>query len=125
MKKKTLAPKKPARPAAAAKPSSAAKKPALRAEAAGEFWTMRLYVAGQSPKSIAAISNLRRICDQHVPGRYAVEIVDLLRNPELARADQIVAIPTLVKKLPIPVRHIIGDLSATDRVVVSLELSST
>ncbi len=85
---------------------------------------MRLYVAGQSPKSLSAIANLQRICDEHLRGRYEVEIVDLLRNPEMARADQIVAIPTLVKKLPVPVRHIIGDLSATERVVVSLELSS-
>lgn len=124
MKKKSNQPKKAARPAVSAKRSAAKKKKSAPREADHEFWTMRLYVAGQSPKSIAAISNLRRICDQHVPGRYEVEIVDLLRNPELARADQIVAIPTLVKKLPIPVRHIIGDLSATDRVVISLELSS-
>ena len=85
---------------------------------------MRLYVAGQSPRSLAAISNLRRICDDHIPGRYEVEIVDLMRHPELAKADQIVAVPTLVKKLPMPVRHIIGDLSATERVVISLELRS-
>jgi circadian clock protein KaiB len=83
---------------------------------------MRLYVAGQSPRSVTAIANLRRICDEYVPSRYKVEIVDLLRNPELAKTDQIVAIPTLVKKLPAPVRHIIGDLSSTERVVVSLEL---
>jgi len=125
MKKKSLPPRKAARPLPAAKRSAAKKKLSAGSEANGEFWTMRLYIAGQSPKSIAAITNLRRICDQHVPGRYEVEIVDLLRNPELARADQIVAIPTLVKKLPTPVRHIIGDLSATDRVVVSLELTST
>jgi circadian clock protein KaiB len=86
------------------------------------FWTMRLYVAGQSPRSNAAIANLRRICDEHMPGRYEVQVIDLARNPELARMDQIVAIPTLVKKMPTPVRRIIGDLSATDKVLLSLEL---
>ena len=124
MKKKNLPSKKVARPTTVAKRPAARTKKTAQTATNGEFWTMRLYIAGQSPKSIAAITNLRRICDQHVPGRYEVEIVDLLRNPEMARADQIVAIPTLVKKLPVPVRHIIGDLSATDRVVVSLELSS-
>jgi circadian clock protein KaiB len=83
---------------------------------------MRLYVAGQSPRSSAAIANLRRICDEYLPGRYEVEVIDLLRNPELAKTDQIIAIPTLVKKLPVPVRHIIGDLSETARVLVNLEL---
>ena len=83
---------------------------------------MRLYVAGQSSRSTAAIANLRRICDQHIPGRYEVQIIDLLRNPELAKDDQIVAIPTLIKKMPVPIRRIIGDLSQTERVVVSLEL---
>lgn len=123
MKKKTSTPKKPVRNAVArpAKPAGKKSPPARSAEPDG-FWTMRLYVAGQSPRSVTAIANLRRICDEYVPGRYEVEIVDLLRNPELAKTDQIVAIPTLVKKLPIPVRHIIGDLSATERVVVSLEL---
>ena len=85
---------------------------------------MRLYVAGQSPRSISAITNLRRICEEHVPGRYELEIIDLVRNPELAKADQIVAIPTLIKKLPIPVGRIIGDLSVTERVLVSLELTN-
>jgi circadian clock protein KaiB len=123
LKKKNIAPKKPVRNAVAHPDKPAGKKspPARPAEADG-FWTMRLYVAGQSPRSVTAIANLRRICDEYVPGRYEVEIVDLLRNPELAKTDQIVAIPTLVKKLPIPVRHIIGDLSSTERVVISLEL---
>ena len=120
MKKKNLALKKPARNATASKPARKIS-PSAPAEPDG-FWTMRLYVAGQSPRSVTAIANLRRICDEYVPGRYEVEIVDLLRNPELAKTDQIVAIPTLVKKLPTPVRHIIGDLSSTERVVVSLEL---
>ena len=87
-----------------------------------ESWMMRLYVAGQSTKSLAAIANLRRICDTHMPGRCTIEVIDLMRNPELAKADQIVALPTLVRKLPQPARRIIGDLSATDKVLMSLEL---
>ena len=88
-----------------------------------ESWMMRLYVAGQSARSQAAIANLRRICETYMPGRCRIEVVDLVRNPELAKADQIVAIPTLVRKLPVPVRRIIGDLSATDKVLLSLELN--
>lgn len=88
-----------------------------------ESWMMRLYVAGQSARSQAAITNLRHICDTYMPGRCRIEVVDLVRNPELAKADQIVAIPTLVRKLPVPVRRIIGDLSATDKVLLSLELN--
>ena len=88
-----------------------------------ESWMMRLYVAGQSSRSLAAIANLRRICDTHMPNRCTIEVIDLMRNPELAKADQIVAIPTLVRKLPVPVRRIIGDLSATEKVLMSLELS--
>jgi circadian clock protein KaiB len=91
---------------------------------ADESWRMRLYVAGQSTRSVAAITNLRRICDTHMPGRCTIEVIDLMRNPELARDDQIVAIPTLVRKLPEPVRRIIGDLSETDKVLMSLELSA-
>ena len=88
-----------------------------------ESCMMRLYVAGQSSRSLAAIANLRRICDQHMPDRCTIEVIDLMRNPELAKADQIVAIPTLVRKLPAPVRRIIGDLSATEKVLMNLELS--
>ena len=90
-----------------------------------ESWMMRLYVAGQSAKSLAAIENLRRICDTHMSGRCTIEVVDLMRNPERAKADQIIAIPTLIRKLPVPVRRIIGDLSATDKVLMSLELASS
>jgi circadian clock protein KaiB len=90
---------------------------------ANESWKMRLYVAGQSTRSVAAIDNLRRICDTHMPGRCMIEVIDLMRNPELAKDDQIVAIPTLVRKLPEPARRIIGDLSATNKVLMSLELS--
>lgn len=85
--------------------------------------TLRLYVAGQTPKSLTAIANLKRICAQHMATEYRIEVVDLIANPHLAVADQILAIPTLVRKLPEPVRKIIGDLSSTQRVLVALELS--
>jgi circadian clock protein KaiB len=96
-------------------------KPATDAEAE-EQWHLRLYVAGQSPKSLRAYSNLMRLCDEHLDGRYDIEIVDLLENPQLAAGDEIVAIPTLVKRLPAPMRKIIGDLSDSDRVLVGLQL---
>jgi len=85
-------------------------------------WELRLYTAGQTPKSLAAIKNLKRVCEEHLAGRYEIEIVDLLKNPRLAKDDQIVAIPTLVRKLPDPVRKIIGDLSDTERALVGLQL---
>jgi circadian clock protein KaiB len=84
-----------------------------------------LYVAGQTPKSVAAIDNLRRICDQDLPGRYKIEVIDLARAPHRARTDDIVAIPTLVRRLPPPLRKIIGDLSDRGRVLVSLEVEKT
>ncbi len=87
-----------------------------------EVWELRLYVAGQTPKSITAFANLKRICEDHLAGKYHIEIIDLLKNPTLARGDQILAIPTLVRKLPTPVRKIIGDLSNTERVLVGLDL---
>jgi circadian clock protein KaiB len=86
------------------------------------FWKLRLYVAGQTPKSIAAFSNLKRICEEHLSGRYRIEVVDLLQNPTLARGDQILALPTLVRQLPAPVKKIIGDFSNTERVLVGLDL---
>jgi circadian clock protein KaiB len=85
-------------------------------------WNLRLYTAGQSPKSLAALDNLKRVCEQHLPGRYSIEVVDLLKNPRLAKDDQIVAIPTLVRKLPEPLRRIVGDLSDTERTLVGLQL---
>ncbi|MDP9122331.1 MAG: circadian clock KaiB family protein [Acidobacteriota bacterium] len=85
------------------------------------FWDLRLYVAGQTPRSIAALANLRRICEEHLAGQYRVEVIDLMSNPQLARNDQILAIPTLVRKLPAPARKIIGDLSQTERVLVGLD----
>jgi circadian clock protein KaiB len=91
-------------------------------EAAPEKWSLRLYTAGQSPKSLAALANLKRICEEHLAGRYSVEVIDLLKNPRLAKDDEIVAIPTLVRKLPEPLRRIVGDLSDTERALVGLQL---
>ena len=102
---------------ASVKNTRSAKRPARKPQ-----WELRLYVAGQTPKSLAAMNNLRRVLDEHVPGEYKIEIVDLLANPRLAKEDQIVAIPTLVRKLPNPVRKIIGDLSDTERTLVGLQL---
>jgi circadian clock protein KaiB len=87
-----------------------------------EVWKLRLYVAGQTPKSIRAFANLKVLCEEHLKGRYQIEVIDLLENPHMARGNQIVALPTLVVKLPQPVRQIIGDLSNTDRVLVGLAL---
>ena len=83
---------------------------------------LRLYVAGQSPKSLLAIENLRKVCEEHLAGRYRVQLIDLLENPKLAKGDEIIAVPTLVRKLPEPIRKIIGDLSDTDSVLVGLQL---
>jgi len=85
-------------------------------------WDLRLYVAGQTPKSVRAFANLKRLCEDHLSGQYRIEVVDLMENPMLADGDQIIAIPTLVRKLPEPIRKIIGDLSNTERVMVGLDL---
>ncbi len=87
-----------------------------------DIWNLRLYVAGQTPKCVAAFANLKKLCEEHLKGRYTIDVVDLLRNPQLAKGDQILAIPTLVRKLPVPIRKIIGDLSNTERVLVGLDL---
>jgi circadian clock protein KaiB len=87
-------------------------------------WNLRLYVAGQTPKSISAFSNLKKICEEHLAGKYRIEVVDLLKNPQLAKGDQIIAIPTLVRKLPEPLKKIIGDLANTERVLVGLDIRS-
>lgn len=92
---------------------------------AGRRWQLRLYVAGQTPKSRTAFANLKHICEEHLKGRYSIEVIDLLEQPELSRGDQILAIPTLVRKLPEPVRKMIGDLSDTERVFVGLDLRPT
>lgn len=89
-----------------------------------ERWRLRLYVAGRSPKCVAALENLKRFCEERMPGQYEIEVVDLLENPRLAKDDQIVAIPTLVRKLPEPLRRIIGDLSNAERMIVGLDLKS-
>jgi circadian clock protein KaiB len=87
-----------------------------------ERWDLRLYVTGQTARSLRAFENLKRICEEHLAGQYEIEVVDLLESPTLAAGDQILAIPTLVRKLPEPVRKIIGDLSNTDRVLIGLDL---
>jgi len=89
---------------------------------AGPLYSLRLYVAGQTPKSVLAFANLKRICEEHLQGRYAIEVIDLVETPQLARGDQIFAVPTLVRRLPEPIKKIIGDLSNTDRVLVGLDL---
>jgi circadian clock protein KaiB len=102
---------KPARP-----------RPARTRIPSGRTWRLRLYVAGQTPKSLTAFANLKRICEDHLRGRYRIEVIDLLEQPSLSRGDQILAIPTLVRRLPTPVRKIIGDLSDTERVLIGLDL---
>src|ERR1044072_3129485 len=101
-------------------PSKKAKAKSKPKAAGSAKWQLRLYVAGQTPKSIRAFGNLKRLCEEHIAGQYTIEVVDLLKNPTLARGDQILAIPTLVRKLPEPIRKIIGDLSNTERVLVGL-----
>lgn len=87
-----------------------------------DSWILKLYVAGQTPNSITALANLKKICETHLDGKFTIEVIDLLVNPTLAAGDQILAIPTLVRKLPIPVRKIIGDLSNTERVLIGLDI---
>jgi circadian clock protein KaiB len=96
--------------------------PRKNAKPKKKIWELRLYVAGQTPKSIAAFANLKKICEEHLKGNYHIEVVDLLKHPQLASGDQILAIPTLVRKLPQPIKKIIGDLSNTLRVLVGLDV---
>jgi len=91
-------------------------------EHTGQAQVLRLYIAGQTPRSIAAFANLKRICEEHLAGRYRIEVIDLVQNPQLAAGDQILAVPTLVRRLPEPVRRIIGDLSNAERVLVGLDV---
>ena len=93
-----------------------------RAQRAEKEYELRLYVAGQTPKSLAAFANLKKICEQYMADQYHIEVIDLLKHPQLASGDQILAIPTLVRKLPEPIKKIIGDLSNTERVLVGLDL---
>ena len=104
------------------KPASGRTRPPRRKTGAPDIWELRLYVAGQTPKSLAAFRNLTALCDTHLAGRYKIEVVDLIQHPQLAAGDQIVAIPTLVRKLPEPLRKIVGDLSNTERVLIGLQL---
>lgn len=89
-----------------------------------DMWVLRLYVAGQTPKALTAFANLKKICEVQLKGKFSIEVIDLLINPQLGNEDQILALPTLVRKLPVPVRKIIGDLSDTERVLVGLDLLS-
>ena len=106
--------RKSAKPAEQAAPTGAEDQTAV--------WELQLYIAGQTPKSVAAFANLKKLCDEHLPGRYKIEVIDLMQHPQLAAGDQIVAIPTLVRKLPEPLRRIVGDLSNTERALVGLQL---
>ncbi len=94
----------------------------VHAEKGKETWELRLYVAGVTGRAMTAFTNLKRICDENLAGRYHMEVIDLLKQPQLAEGDQIIAIPTLVRKLPPPIRRVIGDLSNTERVLVGLEM---
>ena len=99
-----------------------AQEPPTGASAETEVWELRLYTAGQTPRSVAAFANLKRLCEEHLPGRYKIDVIDLMQHPQLAAGDQIIAIPTLVRKLPEPLRRIVGDLSNTERTLVGLQL---
>lgn len=115
----------PKKKAAAAPKKRAQPKPPLRAAPKKKAeWMLRLYVAGQTPKSLAAFANLKRMCEQHLADQYEIEVVDLTQQPHLAVRDQIVALPTLVRRLPAPLKRVVGDLSNTDRVLVGMDLVS-
>lgn len=103
-------------------PAPPADEPASEADRDLGYYHLRLYVAGQTAKSMAAMANLKRVCEEHLAGRYAIEVVDLMLNPQLAAGDQILAIPTLVRRLPAPLKRIIGDLSNTEKVLVGLDI---
>jgi circadian clock protein KaiB len=90
-----------------------------------EYWNLRLYVAGQTPRSISAFANLKRLCEERLAGRYFIEVIDLVKHPHLAQGDQIIAIPTLVRKLPEPIKRVVGDLSNAEKVIVGIELHQT
>jgi len=101
---------------------SPGKKKKAKTDATEKIWNLRLYVAGQTRKSITAFANLKKICEDHLAGEYRIEVIDLLKDPQLAKGDQIIAIPTLVRKLPEPIKKIIGDLADTERVLVGLDI---
>jgi circadian clock protein KaiB len=114
-------PKASTKPARKASPKKAAASAEVKSDAEGK-WSLRLYIAGQSPKSMTAMTNLKRLCEQHIPGQYSIEVIDLMKNPQLAQVDQILAIPTLVRKIPEPMKRVIGDLSDTERTMIGLDL---
>lgn len=95
-----------------------------KTDATEELWNLRLYVAGQTQNSITAFANLKKICEEYLEGKYRIEVIDLLKNPQLAKGDQIIAIPTLVRTLPEPIRKVIGDMANTERVLVGLDIRS-
>ena len=92
---------------------------------AEEIWLLRLYVAGQTPKSITAFSNLKKFCEEYLKERYRIEVIDLVKNPELAKRDQIIALPTLLRQLPLPLKRIIGDLSNQEKILIGLDVQKT
>lgn len=116
----STSPKKKA--AAAPKKRAQSKPPASAAKNKKPEWNLRLYVAGQTPKSLAAFANLKRMCEEHLANKYEIEVIDLTQQPHLAISDQIVALPTLVRRLPAPIKRVVGDLSNTDRVLVGMDL---
>jgi len=101
------------------------RQPAAKKRPTAKLWQLRLYVMDQTPKSVMALANLKKICESHLKGRYRITVIDLLKHPKLAKGDQILAIPTVVRKLPNPVRTIIGSLSDTERVLIGLDLRTT
>jgi circadian clock protein KaiB len=109
------------KPKTAKRPASKGSKKGSKTEAADPYH-LRLYVAGQGPKSLTALANLRKVCDEYMPGKYKIEVIDLSKNPQLAAGDQILAVPTLVRRLPEPLRRIIGDLSNKEKLLVGLDL---
>lgn len=131
---KTIAPNAGSKPKRSPKPGDRKSKPKAKVEGKAKIpgsqvpaagpgsWNLRLYVAGQTPRSLTAFSNLKKLCEQHLAGRYEIEVIDLTRHPQLAQGDQIVAIPTLVRKLPAPIKRIVGDLSNLERVLVGMEI---
>jgi circadian clock protein KaiB len=117
-----MAATKPSRPLASAKKAATAKKGATRSRSKSALWELRLYVAGMTPTSVRAFENLKKLCEEHLQGVYSIHVIDLLERPKLAHGDQIIAVPTLVRRLPTPVKKIIGDLSNAERVLVGLDL---
>ena len=112
-------------PASARATARSAKRPRTPGGTESDFWEFRLYVAGRTSRADVALANLTRACEEHLNGRYSIDVIDLLLNPQLARADQIIALPTLVRRLPVPIKKIVGDLSNVDRILFGLELRAS